>query len=505
MVGLSLGLGLGVSFGSGGGGDAPLPVLQTPVLLEGFNSVSGFSASGGATATLETTASKKVQGTGSIKIEGSGVSGTNPIYTKTSAFTDDPATWDVIAWYECWPDSYLANAQSYFQFGRSAAYTSAQATFSQVNGNAGKGIWRAANVSEYTGMPVGSGSIDFRYRLTQNAPYDNIVNVDCLMKNAGGTPTVLFTFDDNEDTTTDVAKPAMDVYGMSGSCYIFQNGASGIGLSDSMTLAEIQALYAAGWDMACDGTNDDTSMTANADPAAAVTNINSVRTYLTTNGMPRGVDHFCYPNGFFFGDAAGVQPTAVQVAAMTGVGTGSVSFGAAANVSNGMAVYGFGVPAGTTVLSGGGVGVTSVVLSNNIPAQTKAAAFIDESGAFYKPKLQTALAAAGYKTGRTTLGGNFYSRFGFGDQALVIPGQGVSGATLAQMIAQVDAAILRKSTVLFYFHRITPAGGGINIATADFQGLVDYVGAKKRAGQLAVLTLSQLWNRDSNGLATLPF
>ena len=501
---MSISLSIGTSIGgicTSSVGDVPMAPLSTPVLIESANALDG-AASGGATVTLDS--SNKVQGANSWLVDGSGVSGQNPIYTKTAALVDDMSTWDVIAWWEK-HSGYPQASQTFWQFGRSGPYNSGQPSFSQVNGNYGKGIWRAANVSEFTGSPAGSGQIDRRFRITQNAPYNNRVDVDCLMKNAGGYPTVLFTFDDNEDTTVDIAYPAMAAYGMKGSCYIAPTGASGIGVSDSMTLAELQTLYAAGWDMACDGTTDDTAMTAQASVAAAVTNINGVRTYLTSNGMPRAADHLCYPNGYFQGDSGGTIPTATQVAAVTGNGTTTVTFGAASNVLNGWVAYGKGIPLGTTVVSGGGASTSSVVLSNTVAAQTLAAAFIDESGTFYKPKLQDGLAAASYKTGRTTLGGTFYSRFGFSDQALVLPGQGVSGLTLAQMTAFVDTAISRKSTLIFYFHRITAGGGGINIATADFQGLVDYVGTRKRNGQLAVLTLSQLWDRDNNGLASLPF
>lgn len=477
--------------------------LTTPSLLESFESTSGFTGSGGGSGSLDST--NKVQGTNSTLIEGSGVASTNYIWTKLNAFTDDPANWDVLAWYEH-HKGFPHASQTFFQFGRSAVYTSAQPSFSQVNGNYGKGIWRAVHTSEFTGLPTGNGLIDFRFRCTANAPNWNPISLDCLMKQAKGIPTVLFTFDDNEDTMYDVAYPLMAPYGIKGTAYVAPTGASGVGVSDSCTLAELQALYAAGWDMACDGTTDDTAMTAQASVAAAVTNIQGVASYLTSNGMTRGSDHFCYPNGYFMGDSGGVIATATQVAAVTAPGGTTLNFGAASNVLNGWNVYGKGIPLGTTVVSGGGASTSSVVVSNSISAQGPLeAAFIDESATFYKPKLQTGLAAAGFKTGRTTLGGTFYSRFGFGDQALVLPGQGVSGLTFAQMQAHVDQALLRGTNVIFYFHRITAGGGGINCTIADFTSLVDYVGAKKALGQLQTCTITELYNRDVNGLATLPF
>lgn len=469
---------------------------STPTLLQSFDTDTGAD-SGGGVSTLDT--SIKIQGTGSIQIEGSGVSGQNPIYTYTGLTTGDPALWDVIAWYEH-HKGYPHASQTFWQFGRSSVWTSAQPASSQVNGNFGGGIWRAAHMSEFTGLPS-AGSIDARFRITQNAPYNNRVNVDSLLINAKGIPTVLFTFDDDEDTTIDVAYPIMDPYGIKGSLFIARDM---VGVSDGLTLAEIKTLYNAQWDACCDGTVGDTAMTAEASVAAAVASLTANRDYLVSNGMTRGVDHFCYPNGHFMGDSGGTIPTATQVAAVTAPGGTTLNFGAASNVLNGWTVYGKGIPLGTTVVSGGGAATNSVVVSNSISAQGPlAAAFIDESPTFYKPKLINGVKAAGFKLGRSTLGGTQYTNFGFGDQALVINGQGASGLTLNQLIAFVDEAILRGTTVIFYFHRVQ-SGGGINIDPVIFQGLVDYVGNKKRQNILQTLTMSQLYYRDVDGALRLP-
>lgn len=477
--------------------------LPTAFMLLQFDDAGTWTASGGAAITSDTT--NKLSGTASMALEGNGVSGNNPIATKTSAFTGDPSTFDVIAWAEYY-DNYPHASAVFPQFGRGGTYVGLQNN-NEALGNYPGWIWRAVHVSEIAGLQTGSAATDVRMRITQNAPYNNRIKFDSMIRNAKGRPSVIFSFDDNENTMYTFAKPLMDTYGIKGTAFVAPGGASGVGVSDSLTEAQLGILYNAGWDLACNGGYDDTVyLTSWSDPTAAVTSLNTVRQWLVDRGWTRAKDHLCYNNGYFnaSSNGQGSPPTPVQIAALTGNGTTTVTFGAAVTVQNGWTVHGNGIPLNTTIVSGGGTGVTSVVLSNAVPAQTKAAAVIDETHPFYMGKLQAALASAGYKTGRTTLGGNIYNRFGFGDQALVLPGTGVSGFTYAQMKARVDEALLRGTTVYFYMHRITSAGGGINISEADFTSLINYVGGLKNSGLIDTPTISEFYNTWVNGAANIP-
>jgi len=467
--------------------------LPTPILLESFDSLTGWSASGGGALSQDSV--NKIQGSNRLVLSASGVSGQNPIATKVSAFVSDPSTWGTVA-VNIRQHRDGQQVMPYASVGRAGVYSGALNPPSEEFDSTSviENVWKAVNVSELANLPIGSGATDLRFRMTGYSPFDETISVDGLYANANGRPTVCITFDDNEDSTYDIAYPYMAARGMQGTAYI----ASGlVGVSDSMNLAEIQALYAANWTIGCDGTPDDSDMTLAANPAAACTQLQVVQNYLTSNGMPRGIGHLCYPFGNWR-----IGATGVSVAAMTGAGTATVTFGVAATVTPGQTVYGKGVPLGTVVVTGG-VAVTTAVLSNPIPVQTFPAKFIDESGVFYSDKLPAHLKANGVLTARTTLGSPVYTRFGLeGTQWQRLNGNGVTGATLAQIIAKVDTAILRGLTIVFYLHRITIEGGSINISTSDFTGLIDYLSTKKDAGILDVMTLEQLYARD--GAATPP-
>jgi hypothetical protein len=74
-----------------------------------------------------------------------------------------------------------------------------------------------------------------------------------------------------------------------------------------------------------------------------------------------------------------------------------------------------------------------------------------------------------------------YIEAGFGDMALQARGQGTTGASAAQMIGYVDAAIAKGAWLHFYFHEITPV-------VSDWMTLVDYVTTKRDQNILDVIT-----------------
>ena len=464
-------------------------VLPAPILLESYDSVVGVAASGGGTLSIDTTS--KVQGSGMLTVTGGGVSGSAPIAAKTGIGTYNPATFGTVACY-IHTKSEAQTSAMYISFGIGAAWDSAQIQTNFGNRLMG-GMWHAFNVSEVPSIAaLGSGGLNLRARFTQNAPWNNKIGFDSVIANAAGRPTVVIAFDDAEDTVFDIAEPYMSDLGLKGTCYIPPNL---LGAYNKLTLEEIKSLYAKNWDMACDSPSDQPYSDFGTVPSA-VAAAQSVQAWLVNNGMPRAKDHMCYP-----GPYTEPVPTPVQIAALTGSGSTTVTCASTTGIFAGMNIYGFGIADNATVISNDSA--TQLTLSSVVPVQTSAAMCIDRSGTWYPGKLQAGLSGAGFKTGRNSFGVSMYTRFGFGSQAMALPGTGVTGMTLAQMKARVDEAILRGTTVVFYFHRITEAGGSINVSTANFTGLMDYIAENKNANVLDALTISELWARDGN--AVLPF
>lgn len=483
-----------------------LPDLPTAVLLEAFESTTGWSAPSG---TLLSDTVGKVQGNAALRFQGNGVSGTNIITNKTLGAPVTPGSLGVVA-------RHIRKNTPRGNFNIATVFGNGSNSFANpLNGVnslslgsdlAPGGYWSAFHESEDP-MIAGLGTItQVRVRTnTQAAPYLNDGTIDALYANAKGRPTFVIGFDDGEDSAYDVALPYMSARGMVGTVYI---PTSYIGVSDSLTWNEVRALRDAGWGICLDGMPDDSRMTDQASVAAVVSAITSQWSVLTAQGLASDdMYHFCYPFG-----TSHVTPAEVQLAAVTGNGTTTVNFGAAAAVTNGMNFYGAGVPDGTTVVSGGGASVTSVTLSNPVPAQTKAAQAIDLSGPFTFGKLPAALKAAGFKSGRITGGFTYFSRFGFSDMALETPAYGFTNTPFTAIKALIDRTVLRGETMEFYIHRIEadPVGGWtestqnstINTHQSFFYALVDYINSYVQAGLAVVLTKPQLYNRDY--LATPP-
>jgi Polysaccharide deacetylase. len=477
-------------------------VLPAPVLLEGFESKTGFTDLNGTTV-IDATA--PVQGSGLLKFNGTAAG--LPNATKTNIASLDPATMGVVAVYTKLGTDYDAQTCTGVdtRFGRSGTYQ----TVSEVTGPksvsspttfvATGGFWHSFNIADVPALTaLGAGQLDVRMNPSSTTPHASTPSVDCLVRNAGGRPTAILTFDDARPGQLTIGLPVMQERGLVGSLYI---PTAVIGQANRHSWADLRTFEAAGWDVALDGTNDDSVMTTRANPAACVSELLAMHAALDANGIVgAGRWHLCYPNGVFMASAMPVIPSAV-----TGNTTTTVSMASTAGIAAGMRVIGLNVPAGTVVSSV--PDSTTVILSNPVPAQTTAMKFVDASGPFHGNKLIDALKAAGFKSGRTTTAGGpvdcFHSRFGIGDRGLLLPGRGFTSQTSANMIAWVDKIIANQMTGMCYMHDILPGGGSINVSTADFTAFMDYLKGRVDAGVLDVLTLSQWWARD--GGSSVPF
>jgi hypothetical protein len=237
------------------------------------------------------------------------------------------------------------------------------------------------------------------------------VTYDSIVYNAKGRPTFVFTFDDAFVETYNNVYPIMASRGFLGTCYIPPGY---IGLNNTrMSLSQIQSLYASGWDMGVDSWLDlPWSDASYPSTTACVQDLQAIRTYLSSNGMPRAVDHLCWPNNSW-----------------------------------------------TEILC-------------------------------------TAFSNVGMKSGRTTFGYSFYDTFGLGDIAMTVNGLATgSGATYAALKAQVDTAMARGETLIFYTHDVSATPSGIGTSTSIFTQLVDYVKTFVDAGTADVSTITQWYDK----------
>lgn len=475
------------------------PVLHAPLLIEGFNNAADWTASAGAA--LSADAANKVQGVASLQIAGTGT--TSPKATKASIGAWTPSDLGVLAWWfklETDPNKQSTSSVR-------CCFIDQAATEHWVSGVSGTpalyqtpaalfvgGYWHAYHISDLPALAgQGAQTLGLAVTAASNAPSNAVVRVDALMARAGGRPTVIIGFDDCYATQFTLGVEILKTRGLKASAHVARNYVGGAG---RMTRDQLDTLYRDhGWDL-CSNSTDDGPLTGKGSVAAAIADMEADRQFLRDNGWDRAADFGCYPNG-----AIATNGTRVLVNTVTAAGTGDVVLGAAAaTVAVGWEVEGYNVPAGTVVQAI--ADSTHFTLSNPIPAQAKPMSFTSPAP-FGVGKLQAALVAAGFRQMRTTLNrGHVHTRFGWDWHWMLFHGNATSGLTIAAFQALVDKAIQQGGTLELYTHGLVAGGGGGHTDPTFYAQAMDYVAAKRDAGELDVLTKSELWARD--GVSTVP-
>lgn len=469
----------------------PSYTLPTAVLLESFGSAADFVALSGGTFVDDP--ARKIQGVSASRIKST--SGSAAMFgAKNKGNMPDPANMGVVAFYIDHDPFTISNIN--FQIGRAnARYAGTPISEGFGDNQPRGGRWLARNISEFGTLPAGEGNMYIRTRVDVRSPGNAELTIDSAVYNAKGRPTFLITFDDGYRGPLINGMEKLDRYGAKATFYIPPSLIGGFG---RLTEADLAALNAAGHDLACDSMGD-APFTNFGTPAGAVAHLQEVRDWLSSRSFTRAIDHMCYPDGTWQADV--VQATAT----VTCDGTNTVVLSAAPTtpITVGMNVYGFGAGPNTptTVTAVDGLNIT---VSRTIAATTTRLKFVDQSSPFFGRALPDAFLAAGMKTGRITRGGANYTRFGFGQQAMTLIGQGETGSSWAKIKSHIDNTLLRGDTLIWYFHNVTEAGGSIDISTALFAQIMDYIGPMKLANEVDILTISQLYERDKDGALRLP-
>ncbi|MEK9212169.1 hypothetical protein [Sphingomonas sp. 2378] len=473
-------------------------VLDIPVLLEGFDTAGGFTATNEA---LLSSRSALAQGSAAVEMQGTGSRLGGPGLRKSDIGYHDPVRFGTIAQFVDlgWDPIYGTATGFDLTLSRDGQefrapepllaplYQTPQPLFFGT-------MWGSVHSSEIVGLQsAGAGRFGMANSVTTQVPDAPRIGVDALVARAGGRPTIVIGFDDILRTQYTEAFPYMRARNVKGGFHV----APGlIGGQNRMTLAQLREMYDAGWDCYLNGSYDDILMTDHPTVAAALADLQKVRDWAQANGMPRGNDFCCYPNGRYH-----VSPTRPRTFSARTYGTRIATMSDTTGIRPGMFVGGYNVPTGTTVVSVDSA--TQITLSTEVVAQVKAFNFNDLSSEFSYTKLPLALKAAGYKMARTTQGrGSWLSRFGIPDRGgILAPANATSNQSLEQLKADIDLTILRGETSEFYIHGLAENAAG-QTDPAKFRGLIDHIVARRDAGQLDVLTKTELWMRD--GKSSLP-
>jgi len=132
-------------------------------------------------------------------------------------------------------------------------------------------------------------------------------------------PTVLFTFDDVAENIYQNAFPILAAAGLKGTVYVIS---SYVGNEGYVSLAQAQALYAAGWDVG-NHTSGHQHL-ATFTEAEQETRIANCSAYLVANGMPRAAYHLAYPFGEYNADTLTAMAAVNMLTGRTTAGTAEI-------------------------------------------------------------------------------------------------------------------------------------------------------------------------------------
>ncbi len=478
-------------------------IFAPPILLEGFETASDWTASNGAV--LASVTSGAVQGTNMLQVKGTGTS--NPKVDKANIGTFDPATLGVICLYaDLGQDTIyqqintlrrtLTRGGTEYSTGTGSSFGYSESTYQTPAPLLFGGLWDAFAASEMGTSSVagafagiGSGQLGASITLSTVVPYAATTKLDAMMARAGGRPTIMLDFDDVFASQYLSAWPILKARGVPVTINVIANRMDQI---NRLTTDWLREMVAGGCDVSLNST-DDGPLTGKGSIDAAIADLLVDRKWLTDRGFTGALDHFVYPNGTY--QRTG---TKVLINAVTSNGTDTVTLGnSVSTITVGMAVAGFNVPAGTTVLAVNSA--NSLKLSNAVPAQTKPMSFTDVSDPFSPNRLQTALKAAGFKSARTTLNrGGTFTRFGPAGRALTMPGNPTSARTQQQLIDMVNQIRLRGTTGIFYTHSVLVGASGVDTELSFYSWWINYLADLRDAGQIDILTRSQWWMRDGS-------
>ncbi len=334
------------------------------------------------------------------------------------------------------------------------------------------------------------------------SPFTSYTGWGKLLKRAQGIPTLVLTFDDGGTGPWDQLDYTKDK-NIKGTIFYPWDYE---GVNGKLTVAELQDLKDAGWDIELNGTSDDVSMTTFDTAEDAVDALVEGRQWLVDNGLNDFARFFAYPNGIH--DRFSEPIVKSDISGETG--SDVVEMGDVSDIEVGMLAEGRSFPQGTRVLVVNskknrvkldhvslGIGRGGEVMDE----PSNYMSFVDDSDPFYTGKLQAALKRAGFKIGRTTDPNTMYSRYCVGDYGLVAPSRGSYLATDDDPETRIESWIedpqAAGTTTIIYFHNIIDSDtDNINTSVDTYHMWIDKLAEARDAGEIEVLTMQEWWDRD---------
>ncbi|MBB3938351.1 hypothetical protein, partial [Aureimonas phyllosphaerae] len=477
-------------------------VLKAPTSYENFDSATGFAA-GGAASRVSVETDRKIQGTGSLAVRGSGATGA--LYrTKSAAFVFDPATAGL-----CAVRMDNGDDPEYCTFSVGGLLLSLAGANNFIAGiNAGgqvqsgvEPMWRTFRPSVIPTMKdFAPGSVDLRLQATQRINASGPTFFDAFVGNAEGVPTVCFACDDIRPSQHSIFLPMMQAAGLKGATIYVPWALVGTtdGSGGRLTLAQLHDLDDYGFSIALNGTRDDASIMTRASVQAWKDEMAEGRAWLAAQNF-KNAD----PNSIVFPNAQMDQSgSTVSKTGVVSDGSDILTVSDTSDVAIGWRAAGLYVPQSppTTVI--GIIDATHLRVSAPCAAGTAPVDFVDTSPVWHRGKLLRAMDDIGITFGRSTGGtGGIHTRWGAGGKRIrkAFPNYSISNnEPQANILAAIDIVERDGTTMIPLVHAIKAdnVDGLIDVAQNKLQAIVDRVASGVASGKLVNISQTAMMARD---------
>ncbi len=333
------------------------------------------------------------------------------------------------------------------------------------------------------------------------APYSSYTGWGPMVKKAQGIPTLVLTFDDGGQGPWDQLQYAQDK-GIKGTIFYpwLYEGRNG-----KMSVAQLQDMKDAGWDIELNGTGNDGPVTSLESEDQAVEHLLSGRQWLAENGLNDNARFFAYPSNYYDRYVSPVTKKDAKGA----IGSAVLELEDVKGIEKGMLAEARTFPKGTRVVKvdkkHNKVTLDQASLDVGRGGESYSEpnhyiSFYDDSDEFFTGRLQAKLKKAGFKIGRTTRPNTMFSRYCVGDYGLVAPARGSAMSEGDDPVARVESWIEDPqeagTTTIIYFHDVYGSKDTINTSVETYHMWLDKLAEARDAGKIQILTMEEWWERD---------
>lgn len=346
---------------------------------------------------------------------------------------------------------------------------------------------RVGTISDWSAI----GKIEFRFGIhasAQNIPANIFVRKIWKGKNR---TKVMLTFDDSMDGQINYALPSLEAAGFKATIFATPYI---VGNAGRLTEANYQTLYDAGWDMGLQQYNDSADIPVNYVSSSGLTNTGGLATWNNVSGIAHLLN-----TGDTINIIGCMDPNLNGNFTITKTGDSTFTFPIS------------GTPISPDPGSGSCRRLTKAQIIESFESTrawlrargwTRGNEFVAYSNGVVDTFVESIMEEMGILMGRTVRSNaqvGIDPRSSDPKALLRMTGRGMDQQTATTILGDVDAAILRGRSVMFYGHDIDPTPASLTITKSEWDLIVAGLVKRSREGLIDVVTCSEFYRQLNSG------